>query len=147
MKPYSVDLREKLLEVREQEKVPIRQIARRFRVAKSWVQKILKQSLETGCVKSQKQGGDYTSKLKDEHLIILKEIIDENNDATQEQLCNLFVNETGIKISKSSMGRYIQKINYTWKKKHFNQKKKIKKKFSYSEENMVTKLEIQMKKI
>jgi transposase len=108
MKPYSVDFREKLIEVKEQEKVSIRQIANRFRVAKSWVQKIIKQYQETGNVKPQKQGGDYTSKLKDEHLIVLKEIIDENNDATQEELCDLLLDKTGIKISKSSKKNYIK---------------------------------------
>lgn len=42
MQPYSLDLRQKILEVYEQEKISIRKVAQRFHVAKSFVQKLLK---------------------------------------------------------------------------------------------------------
>jgi transposase len=35
MQPYSIDLRQKIIEVYEEEKISIRKIAERFRVAKS----------------------------------------------------------------------------------------------------------------
>ncbi len=35
MQPYSLDLRQKIIEVYEQEKISIRKVAQRFRVAKS----------------------------------------------------------------------------------------------------------------
>ena len=35
MKPYSIDFRKKIIEVREQEGTSIRELAQRFRVAKS----------------------------------------------------------------------------------------------------------------
>ena len=48
MQPYSVDFRSKIIEVYEQEKISIRKLAERFKVAKSFVQKLIKQYRETG---------------------------------------------------------------------------------------------------
>ncbi len=42
MQPYSIDLRKKIIEVRQQENISIRKLAERFKVAKSFVQKLLK---------------------------------------------------------------------------------------------------------
>jgi transposase len=53
MKPYSIDFRKKIIEVCEKEGTSIRQLARRFRVAKSFIQKLLKQARETGCLQPQ----------------------------------------------------------------------------------------------
>ncbi len=44
-------------------------------------------------------------------------IIDENNDATLEELCELLNEKRKVKVSKSTMGRITQKLNYTLKKK------------------------------
>ena len=48
MKLYSVDFRQKIIEVYEQENILIRKLAQRFKVAKSFIQKLLKQYRETG---------------------------------------------------------------------------------------------------
>jgi transposase len=56
MQPYSIDFRQKIIEVYEQEKNSIREIAERFRVAKSFVQKLLKQYKKTGDIQPKRQG-------------------------------------------------------------------------------------------
>ena len=43
MKPYSIDFRQKIIDVYENEKTSIRKLAERFRVAKSFIQKLVKQ--------------------------------------------------------------------------------------------------------
>ncbi len=48
MKPYSIALRQKIIETYENEVISQRQLAKRFRVAFSFVIKILKQYRETG---------------------------------------------------------------------------------------------------
>ena len=82
MQPYSVDFRSKIIEVYEQEKISIRKLAERFKVAKSFVQKLIKQYRETGELSAKKSGGSPPRKLNSEQLIILVEIIENNNDAT-----------------------------------------------------------------
>ena len=116
MKPYSIDLRKKIVEVWEQEKVSIRKLAVRFGVAKSFVQKLIKQYQETGDIRLRRQGGSPPSKLNAEQLLILVEIIENHNDATLEELCNLLEIKTGIRVGKSTMGRISKELNYTVKK-------------------------------
>lgn len=116
MKPYSVDFRQKIIEVHEQEDISIRKLAQRFKVAKSFIQKLLKQYRETGNIHPQIQGGHPPSKLKEEQLIDLIEIIESNNDATLEELCELLQKKTGITVSRSTMGRITLQLNYTVKK-------------------------------
>ncbi|WP_445240571.1 helix-turn-helix domain-containing protein [Microcoleus vaginatus] len=48
MKPYSIELREKIVKIYEQGDTSIRKVAARFDVSKGFVQKILKQKQMTG---------------------------------------------------------------------------------------------------
>ena len=48
MQPYSIDLRKKIIEVRQQENISIIKLAERFKVAKSFVQRLLKRFEQTG---------------------------------------------------------------------------------------------------
>jgi len=43
MRPYSLDLRQKIIQARENQRLSIRKLAQNFGVAKSFVQKIIKQ--------------------------------------------------------------------------------------------------------
>ncbi|MGC1246926.1 MAG: IS630 family transposase, partial [Spirulinaceae cyanobacterium] len=58
MKPYSWDFRQKIIEVHEKENISIRKLAERFCVAKSFVQKLLKQYRETGDISPKQSGGN-----------------------------------------------------------------------------------------
>ena len=116
MKPYSIDFRQKIIEVYEQENISIRKLAQRFQVAKSFIQKLLKQYRETGDINPRVQGGHPTIKLQGEQLITLIKIIESNNDATLEELCELLQEKTGITVSRSTMGRVTLQLNYTLKK-------------------------------
>jgi transposase len=73
MKPHSIEFRQKIIEVHEKENISIRQLAQRFCVAKSFIQKLLKQYKETGDIHPQPQGegGIPESKLNQEQLIDL----------------------------------------------------------------------------
>ena len=48
MKAYSTDLRQKIIETYENERISQRQLAQRFRVTPSFIVKLLKQYRETG---------------------------------------------------------------------------------------------------
>lgn len=127
MKPYSWDFRQKIIEVHEKENISIRKLAERFCVAKSFVQKLLKQYRETGDISPKQSGGNPKPKLNAEQIVILVEIIEANNDATLLELCDLLLEKTQVRVSKSTMGKITQKLNYSVKKKHYmQQKKKVK---------------------
>jgi transposase len=116
MQPYSIDFRQKILEVREQEKISIRELAKRFRVAKSFVQKLLSQVQKTGDIRPRKAGGSPPKRLNNSQLVTLIEIIEANQDATLEELVGLLEQQTGIKVSRATMGRLSLTLNYSLKK-------------------------------
>ncbi|NEO16812.1 MULTISPECIES: hypothetical protein [unclassified Moorena] len=93
MRPYSLDFIQKNLETHNNEDISIIKIAEGFRVAKSFVQKLLKQYRETGDIAPRRSGGNPKPKLNEEHLVSLVEIIETNNGARLKR------------ASKSPLGR------------------------------------------
>ncbi len=66
-------------------------------------------------------------KLTPEQLVILAELIETNNDATLEELCELLHEKIGVTVSRATMGRMTQRLNMTFKKKRsFRQLKAVK---------------------
>ena len=49
---------------------------------------------------------------------MIAELIEANNDATLEKLVHLFQGETGVSISRATMGRMTQRLNMTVFKNH-----------------------------
>ena len=117
MKPYSIEFRQKIIEVYKQGNISIRKLAQRFCVAPSFIQKLLKQYKETGNLHPRPPGRSPEPKLKEEQLIDLIEIIETHNDATLVELCDLLEEKIQVKVSRATMGRLTQKLNYTVKKK------------------------------
>lgn len=124
MKPYPVEFRQKIIEVQERENLSIRKLAKRFCVAPSFVQKLLKQFQETGDIHPLPQGGSPEPKLKPEQLVDLVEIIETHNDATLEELCDLLEEKLKVRVSRATMGRLMQKLDYSVKKNSLRRRKR-----------------------
>ena len=116
MKPYSIDLRTRIVNAVE-EGGSIRKVAQRFAVGKNLVQKLVTQMRIEGHVIPGKQGGTAVSPVwqyKDNLLAIFENKI----DATLKEYCELLADETGLWVSQSTMCRTLQKLNLPIKKKH-----------------------------
>ena len=116
MKAYSIDLRQKIIDVYNQGQVSQRQLAKRFCVAKSFIQKLLKQYRETGKIDPKPHGGGKKLTATPEEMALLKEIIEKHSDATLVELCQIFQAQTGMNLSRATMGRMTQRLNFTLKK-------------------------------
>ena len=116
MKAYSIDLRQKIVDVYQNELISQRQLAQRFKVSKSFVIKLLKQYRTTGDLKPLAHGGGAKLKVNSEQLELIAELIENKNDATLEQLCQMFEKKTRVIISRATMGRISQRLNLTVKK-------------------------------
>lgn len=117
MKAYSIDLREKIVLAHIQEKISIRQVAIRFAVSKSLVQKLVKQQQNDGNLQPKKRGKPQFSHLTNAS-VELRELVVENHDATLAELCELFAVKTGNWVSRTAMSRSLQKLGLNRKKKH-----------------------------
>jgi transposase len=117
MKAYSLDFREKIIDAHFMEQVSVRKLAKRFRVATSFVEKLLKRLRETGDILPKPHGGGPQPKLNGEQLQLVRALVEADNDATLEELCDQLAAETSITISRSTMGRIVQTLELTRKKK------------------------------
>ncbi len=61
--------------------------------------------------------GGRTLKLSPEHLVIVVELVEANNDETLEELCEQLQHQSGITITRATMGRITQRLNLTVKKR------------------------------
>lgn len=118
MKAYSVDLREKIVKAHLIEKDSIRQVAGRFAVSKSLVQKLVKQQKTEGNVDPLRPGKpqlSYLNNAQAQELVL--GLVAQHQDATLSELCELFAKLTGNWVSPTAMCRCWQKLGLSRKKK------------------------------
>lgn len=118
MKPYSIDLRSKIVNAYERGGTSVRKVAVQFGVAKSYVQKLLKQKRTFGHLEAKKQGGAMKGKL-DEYGSELAEIVKSYPDATLSEYCEYFGEKYNVWVCASVMCSALQKQKLTRKKRHY----------------------------
>lgn len=124
MKAYSLDLRQKIVDVYAEGNLSQRQLAKQFRVALSFVEKLLKQHRETGNIAPKKRMHQTPTKLNDEQLKVLEQLVEEHNDATLEELRDLLEQKTGVGIGRSTVDRMLSKLDLTVKKNTASNRKR-----------------------
>ena len=78
---------------------------------------MLKQYRETKNITPRTDRCGVKGKLNAEQLLILAQLIEENNDATLEELRYLLYGKIGFSVSRATIGRMIKLLNITVKKK------------------------------
>ena len=117
MKAYSVDLRQKIIEAHNQKEGSQRQLAKRFRVSLSFIENLLKRYRTNGTLEPRAHGGGRVAKLSIEQEQVLVALVAEDNDAILVELCARLDEQTGVRVSRATMGRIVQKLKLTRKKK------------------------------
>jgi transposase len=118
MKPYSVDLREKIVNAYERGDTSVRKVAMQFGVAKSYVQKLLQLKKTQGHLNPQKQGGALKGKL-DEYGSELAAMVQSHPDATLAEYCEYFGEHYNVWVCASVMCCALQKQQLTRKKRPY----------------------------
>ena len=116
MKAYSLDLRQKIVDTYVEGNISQRQLAKQFRVALSFVEKLLKQRRETGNIAPIVRTKQTPTKLNAEQLMVLKQIVEITNDATLDELRYQLKQQTGVLIGRSTVARMLTRLNLTVKK-------------------------------
>ena len=118
MKAYSLDIREKVIDAYEAKEDSQRGLAKRFKVGLSTVQRWLKRYQAGDGIAPKPHGGGQSAKLSELQLEQVKTIIEQNNDATLVELCELTVKELHVQVSRSTMGRITKKLGFSRKKNY-----------------------------
>ncbi len=118
MKAYSIDIRQKVIDAYNNQEGSLRQLAKRFSVSLSFVQRLLKRYHQSGTVEPKPHGGGKPAKLSSEQILLVKTLVEEDNDAILVELCERVQQRIGVKLSRATLGRITQKLKLTRKKKH-----------------------------
>jgi transposase len=92
------------------------ELADRFRVDKSFIIKLLKQYRETGDIAPKPHGGGHQLKLNPSQLASLIDIVQENNDATLKEYCDLLEEKEQVTVSIATMCNMMQRLDLRRKK-------------------------------
>lgn len=116
MKPYSNDLRQKIVDCYENKEGWIRQLAKRFKVSPDCIRRLLKSYYTEGTIEPKSYTRGSKPLLQSQHLEVLTTLVEEDNDATLPQLAQRLEAQTNLKVSGSTISRGIKKLNLTRKK-------------------------------
>lgn len=116
MKAYSLDFRQKIVAAHLKEKQSIRQVASRFGVSKSLVQKLVKQQRVDGNLEPKKPGKPQFSYLHNAESQV-RSLVTSQPDATLMELCEFWAQQTGHWVSRTAMCDFLKKLGLNRKKK------------------------------
>jgi transposase len=128
MRPYSIDLREKIVNAYERGGTSVRKVAAQFGVAKSYVQKLLQLKRTQGHLEPKKQGGTIKGKL-DDRGSELAAMVESYPDATLSEYCEYFGEKYNVWVCMSVMCCALRKQKLTRKKKRYAVVKQKQKEF------------------
>lgn len=115
MKPYSQDLRERVVKAVD-EGLSRSEIVHLFGVSEATIKRYLKLLRETGSLAPKSIPG-YPPRKIGALQKGLQPQLEAHPDATLEEHCRLWEAQTGVKVSISTMSDAIRRLKWTWKKK------------------------------
>ena len=99
----------------EQQEGSQRELAKRFKVSPNFVRLLLKRHQTEGTVEPKPHTGGFTSKLANQ-LNLIEQLVEHDNDATLQELCDQLDRQVQIRVSPSTVCRTLQQLNLTRKK-------------------------------
>jgi transposase len=113
MNPYSIDLRERVIESYERGRCTQTEVAEQFDVSTSSVEKWLRKWREEGTFTSAPHRGGRRATFSGGDLEKLAKLVKDDPDATLEEL----LHKSGIKASIMSVFRALERLGITRKKR------------------------------
>jgi transposase len=117
MKPYSLDLRQKIVEAYDRGEGSVRELAERFMVSPNTVQNYLTRRRRTGDLAPAPHGGGPPRLLKRDQERVLLALQRAHNDRTDAEYAKLFTQRTGMHVSRRTINRAWRRLGITRKKK------------------------------
>lgn len=124
MRPFSNDLRQRVLEAALSGALTQAQVAQRFSVSLSFVEKLLHRHRTTGSIVPRPHGGGRQRCIQPEHEPVLLRLIETANDAIDAEIAEIaeiaerFTAATGQPVSTRTVNRMWRRLGVTRKKRH-----------------------------
>lgn len=113
---YSKDLRKRILAAVKKKELRQAEMLRIFNISRSGFNSFLQHVDETGCIDPKPFGGGRRSKFQEEDVEKIKKYLNDNPDATLEEILEY----SGKEASIMSVHRLLKKIGYRLKKSHYS---------------------------
>lgn len=120
MKPYSNDLREKIIQRYRKGDCSLRDLAEMFSVSLNFIWLLWQRFLATGSVEPKPHRGGRKSVMTEANLYDLRELVKQQNDSTLQELRDRFQEKTGISVSCGTISLALKKLRISRKKKTFH---------------------------
>jgi transposase len=115
MKPYSQDLRERIIDAIETKEETQNEVAQRFSVSLSFVEKLLHRWRKSGSYAAHPHAGGQRRQLTD-HSETLRREVEQQPDATLSELRDRVVAANGPRVSPATICRELQRLQLPLKK-------------------------------
>ena len=112
MEAYSMDLRERVIRAYDHKAGTQEQVARLFGGSVPWIKKLLRRRRETGSIAPKAHGGGWTAKFSGAKLEELKTLVEQDRDATLQEL----VERSGVDGSIMAVHRALERLGCRRKK-------------------------------
>ena len=109
MRPYSYDIRIRVIQALGNGEGSQRQIARRYNVSLTFVQDLLKRYRETGNIIPRRYTGGHHSKIDHNSLQLILTLVDRDPFLPLSRLCERLARERQLRISRATMWRTLRK--------------------------------------
>lgn len=118
-KPYSQDLRDRVIDAVERDGMSRREAAKRYDVSEltaiKWLQRVRDRGIRTAFA----MGGKRCSVLA-AHRDVLEAALAEKPDRTLQALCEVVFAERAVKADTSMMSRFLRRAGITFKKRRWS---------------------------
>lgn len=117
MKPYSNDLRRRIVEAYENNDYSQREVAELLGVSQATVKNLVRRQRETGTTDALPPAGGPRPCLSEKTRRFVQEIVKQINDLTLEELCQRVERKYKKKVSLSTLCRLLQTLGLPRKKR------------------------------
>lgn len=132
MRPYSEDLRERIVKAHEAGEGSVRELAKRFAVDPGTVQNYLNLKRETGDVRPRPHGGGTEPKLDAAGVQLVGTVVQEKNDRTHAEIAKELEARIHVKVSRTTVWRALRRLGITHKKRRLARASRLVQRFSRS---------------
>ena len=116
MKPYSRDLRQRIVDAYDALEGSVRELAQRFKVDPKTVQNYLNLKRKAGSVAPRPHRGGPPPKLDEAGMQQVRTVVEEKNDRTHAEIAKELETRIQVKISRATVWRALERLGITRKK-------------------------------
>lgn len=119
MKPYTLDLRRKILDAYDHKRGSQRALAALFGVSRAFLEQLLRRRRTTGEIAPRPHAGGRQPRCDAAALALVRQLVRDQPDVTLAELCAQLRRQGGLRLSVATMCRVLQRLRLPRKKSPF----------------------------